>query len=207
MKKIPLSVRIIYVLTSIVYYLCIVAFAIVVLFSIGILTGFLKNDLQLHVEMPVEVNFTEMGKGVFQSSTIDIEIVEAVGKVHFINTPWNLGRLLVLPLLVIFPFIFWLVHQFYAFIKNVKNGQVFAENNFRYLKKIGYGLMVLWFILVVYMQIFYHTMVSKFIFENLEITSTERWFEGILVAGILTLVVSHILSKGHEIEAENELTI
>ncbi len=207
MNKIPLSVRIIYVLTSIVYYLCIILSSLVVLLSAAILSGILQNDLQLHVAMPVEVNFSETGIGYFQSSPMDIEIVEATGKVHFIDTPWNLGRILVIPLLIVFPSIFWLVRQFYLFIRNVKNGRVFDEGNYKYLKKIGFGLMGLWLVMILYMQIFYYTMVNKFSFENVEITSQERWFEGILLAGIITMVLSHVFSKGSEIEAENELTI
>ena len=207
MKTVPLSIRIIHILTVIVYYLSMVACGLVILISLAIFTGILKDDLQLHVEMPVEVDFKEIGQGRFASKSIDLEIVEATGKVHFINTPWNLGRILAIPLVIIIPFIFLLIRQFYLFIRNVKKGNVFDENNFKMLRKIGFGLMGLWFIMIVYMQIFYYSMVKHFRFNNIEITSNERWFEGILVAGILTLVLSHVFMKGREIEAENELTI
>jgi len=170
MKKIPLSVRIIHILTTIVYYISMVTCCLAILLSLAIFTGILKKDLQLHVEMPVEVDFDEIGSGTFKSSSIDVEIVEASGKVHFIDTPWKLARILVIPLMLVFPFMFWLVRQFYLFIKNVKNGQVFAESNFKFLRKIGFGLMSLWLVMVVYMQVFYHSIVKNFRFENIEIT-------------------------------------
>ena len=207
MSKIPFSVRIIYILTLVIYYLTLISFSLVILWSLAILTGILDTDLQLHIKMPVEVNFNETGTAVINSTLVQIEIVEAVGKVHLINTPWKVAQILVLPILVIFPFLFWMVHQFYLFIRNVKNGQVFAEKNFRYLKKIGFGLMALWLVIVVYMQFLYHTSVKFFRFENIEITSNKLWFEEFLIAGILTLVLSHVFFKGREIEAENELTI
>jgi hypothetical protein len=207
MKKIPLSVRIIHILTLIVYYLTIVTFSLVILWSLAIFTGILDTDLQLHIKMPVEVNFNETGTGVFLSTPVDVEIVEAVGKVHLINTPWKVARILMVPLLVIFPFLFWIVHQFYRFIINVKNGHVFADKNFRYLKKIGFGLIGLWLVMVIYMQLLYHTTVKFFRFENVEITSNNLWFEEFLIAGVFTLVLSHVFFRGREIEAENELTI
>lgn len=207
MKNIPFSVRVIYILTSIIYYLTIVSFAIVIFWSLAVLTGILKTDLQMNVQMPVEVNFNEIGSGAFKGQVIKMEIVEATGKVHFIDTPAKLAKRFVLSMLVIFPFVFWMVHLFYGFIKNVNSGRVFDKKNYLYLKRIAFGLISFWFFMVVYTQIFYHGMVKHFQFENVEITSGGNKFEGVLVAGILTLVLSHVFSKGQEIEAENELTI
>ena len=57
------------------------------------------------------------------------------------------------------------------------------------------------------MQIFQYTIVSKFSFDMIEITDNERWYGGILLGGIFTLVLAHVFLKGRELEEENKLTI
>ena len=164
------------------------------------------EDLQLHVEMPVEVNFEEIGDAYFKGQKIDVEIVEAVGKVHFIDTPPKLARRLAIPLFIV-PCLFWLVYLFHRFMRNVSEGRIFEKRNFELLRMLGYSLMGLWLIMVVSMQIFKYTVVNNFTFDQIEITDTSRWFGGVLVGGLFTLVLAHVFLKGRELEEENELTV
>lgn len=207
MQKSPLSIRIIYVLTSIVYYISILLCSLGVILSIVIMLGLIPKDLQLHVEMPVEVNFKEVGTMNYDSRIEEIEIVEAIGKVHFINTPPDLARWLAIPLFIVFPALFWVVFLFHRFIRNVNEGRVFHKKNYILLRRLGYSLMVLWLIMVVYMQVFNHALVSRFKFDLVEVTNNTRWFGGILVGGLFVLVLSQVFLKGKELEEENELTI
>jgi hypothetical protein len=207
MQKTPLSIRVIYILTSIVYYLTILVSSLGVILAMAILLGFLKSDLQLHVEMPVEVNFDEVGTASINGHKIDVEIVEAIGKVHFIDTPSFLARRLTIPLLMVFPIVFWLVYLFHRFMRNVREGNIFIERNFKLLRILGYSLIGLWLIMVIYMQVVRYTLVNDFVFEQIEITNNSRWFAGIFVGGLFTLVLSQVFLKGLEIQKENELTI
>ena len=207
MQKTTLSIRIIYILTSIVYYLAAIITSLGVILAFAILFGFLNNGLQLHVDMPVEVNFEEVGTAYFNGEEMKVEIVEAVGKVHFIDTNPQLARRLAIPLLIVFPYLFWLVYLFHRFIRNVREGRIFEKRNFQLLRMLGYSLMGLWLIMVLYMQIFNYTVVNSFTFEMIEISNNSRWFGGIFIGGLFTLVLSHIFLKGMQLEEENELTI
>ena len=207
MQKTTLSIRIIYIVTSIVYYLVALVTSLGVILAFAILLGFLDKGLQLHVDMPVEVSFEEVGSAYFNGEEMQIEIVEAVGKVHFIDTNPQLARRLAIPMLIVFPFLFWLVYLFHRFIRNVSEGRIFEKRNFRLLRKLGYGLMWLWLIMVLYMQIFNYTIVNSFTFEHIEISNNSRWFGGVFMGGLFTLVLSHIFLKGMQLEEENELTV
>ncbi len=207
MQKVPLSIRIIYILTSIIYYLTALISVLGTLLAFAILFGLLQNGLQLHVDMPVEMNFEEVGYAYFKGEKVEIEIVETIGKVHFIDTNPKLARRLAIPLLIVFPYLFWLVFLFHRFIRNVREGRTFAIRNIQLLRMLGYGLIGLWLIMVIYMQIFQYTIVSKFSFDMIEITDNERWYGGILLGGIFTLVLAHVFLKGRELEEENKLTI
>ena len=207
MQKTPLSIRILYILTSIVYYISAVVSAIGFFLALAILFGIIQNGLQLHVDMPVEMNPQEIGSAYFDGQKMDVEIVEVVGKVHFIDTYPKLARRLAIPLLIVFPYLFWLVFLFHRFMRNVSEGRTFEIRNFQLLRMLGYSLIGLWLITVVYMQIFNYTIVNTFSFESIEITNEERWYEGILIGGLCTLVLAHVFLKGRELEIENELTI
>jgi len=207
MQKVPLSILVIYILTSIVYYLSALISVLGMLLAFAILFGFLSDDLQLHIDMPVEVNFEEVGSASFMGSEMDVQIVEAIGKVHLIDTPPNLARRLVIPMLIIFPMLFWLAFLFHRFMRNVSEGRIFIKRNFQLLRMLGYSLMGLWLLSVIYMQILKHTIVQSFMFEQIEITDSNRWLVGIFVGALFTLVLSHIFLKGMQLEEENELTI
>ncbi len=208
MQKTPLSIRVIYIITSIVYYLSAVVCLFAVIFSLTVVTGlFDLKEIQFSVEMPVEVNFNEVGNAYINGQELEIEIVEARGKVNFIDAPLFIIKRLVSPLLVLAPFLFWLVFLFHRFIRNVSEGRIFEKINFELLRKLGWSLFGFWFFLVVYMQIFKYTIVQSFTFELVEIVDTSRWFTGVLIGALFTLVLSHIFLKGMQLEEENELTI
>ncbi len=207
MQKTPVSIRIIYVLTSIVYYLSAVISGLGTLLAFVIFLGFINSDLQLHVDMPVEVNFKETGNTIFNGESTNIEIVEAIGKVHFIDTPPALASRLAIPLMIVFPAFFWLIFLFHRFIRNVREGRVFERRNYIVLRRLGFGLMGMWFIMVIYMQLFFYLLVTRFSFEQLEITANSRWFAGIFISGLFILVLSEVFIKGNQLEEENKLTI
>jgi hypothetical protein len=208
MQKTPVSIRVIYILTSIIYYLSAISCLFAVILCLTIITGLFKMEhLQLHIDMPVKVNFEEIGIAYFDGKEIDVEVVEATGKVHFIDTPPKLARRLAIPLLIIFPSLFWLVYLFHRFMRNVSEGRYFEKRNFQLLRMLGYSLMGLWLIIIIYMQIIKYTLVNHFTFDLIEISNDGRWFAGIFAGGLFTLVLAQIFLKGRELEIENELTI
>ncbi|NQU88688.1 MAG: DUF2975 domain-containing protein [Mariniphaga sp.] len=205
--KAPISFKIIYYVTAIIYYLsafaCLIAFGLTML----ILTGILKNGLQLHVLMPVEFDLLEIGNLYMNSSNIKVEIVEAVGKVHFIDTPLFLARWISLALIFVVTGGFYILDLFWKFIKNVKNGIIFEFENIRLLKKIGFGLMGLWLYLIIYSQILKYTIAKWLEFDDVSITGDDRNYVALLLFGLFIWVLSHIFIKGSELEEENKLTI
>ena len=207
MKKSPLSIRIIYILTSIVYYLSALVAVLGVILAFAILFGLLDDDLQLHIDMPVEVNIEEVGSAYFKGQKMDVQIVDAIGKVHLIDTPSGLARRLAIPMLIAFPALFWLIFLLHRFMRNVSEGRIFIKRNFQLLRMLGYSMAGLWLVTVVYMQILKHTIIHSFTFQQIEITDSNRWFAGLFMGALFTLALSHIFLKGMQLEEEKELTI
>lgn len=208
MQKTPLSIRVIYILSSIVYYLAIIVSSFGLIFALGLLTGFWGDDVQLHTEMPLKANFEEVGQINFLGTDVKVEVVDAVGKFHFIDTPPLVSRTLAIPMLVIFPMLFWLVYLFHRFIRNVSEGKIFDKSNFMLLRKLGISLAILWFITVIFQNLMRYLVFGEIKFNSIGFsTDGGNWYGGILVGALFTLVLSHVFLKGLELQEENELTI
>ncbi len=208
MQKSPLSIRVIYILTSLFYYLTIVISSFGVIFALGLLIGFWGDNVQLTTEIPLKANFEEVGQINFLGTDVKVEVVDAVGKFHFIDTPPIVARTLAIPMLVLFPILFWLVFLFHRFIRNVSEGRIFDKSNFELLQRLGFGLVILWLFTVIGLNVMRYIVLGDIKFNSI-IFYLDRgnWYAGILVGALFTLVLSHVFLKGLELQEENELTI
>lgn len=207
MKKTPLSIRIIYILTSIVYYFTIIVSSFGVLFAIGLLLGLFGENLNLHTQMPFEASIKEVGTTMYLGQEIQVQLVEATGKFHYIDTPSIVARTNAIPMFFIFPLMFFVVFLFHRFIRNVSEGRIFDAEIFYYLRKLSYVLAGMWLFTVVYFQLLQRVILREMKFESLEFSSGGGWYSGLIIAALFTWVLSHIFLKGLELKEENELTI
>ena len=206
-KKKPLSIRIIYWLTQITFWLFVLVFVGAIVLNIGLQAEWFGDDMQLHVGLPVDVNYTERGMLYLNDMYQEIEFVEAIGKLHLIDTNRQLAKWFggaILGVVIVFLYIFIL---FKNFISNVYRGIIFERYNIRMLKKMAYGLAGLWLFTNIYSQLFYYLVAKKIEFEHLEISSEISSFGGILLAALFLWVLSHIFMTGVKLREEQELTV
>lgn len=209
MGKTPLSIRIIYRITSIVYYIAAFATALGLIVTIAFLAGadMFPRDYNLAVEMPVEVDFEEIGAIDILGEKVEAKIVDAVGQVQLKNAPPSVTNFFILPLLVIFPLMFWLIFLFHRFIRNVSDGIIFDDSNFYLLRKLSYGLAIIWLVTIVYFQVLKYILFQDFQFAMITLSSNSQWDWWILGSALFTWVLSHVFLKGLELQKENELTV
>ena len=206
-KKKPLSIRIIYWLTQITFWLFVLVFIGAIVLNVGLQAEWFGDDMQLHVGLPVEVNYTESGMLYLNNMYQEVEFVEAIGRLHLIDTNRQLAKWFggaVLGVVIVFLFIFIL---FKNFIGNVYRGIIFERYNIRMLKKIAYGLAGLWLFTIMYNQLFYHLVAKQIEFEHLEISGDISLYGGILLAALFLWVLSHIFMTGVKLREEQELTV
>ena len=136
-QKTPLSIRIIYWLSSFSLVMLSILVLAVLLFNILIPLNFFGNDMQLHTQFPVKVDFMEVGNLSIDNQDIEVELVNASTQIHFINTP-NFITNKIAPFLLIVVIVGWyLTFIFRKFIKNVKDGNPFTIDNIKILKHIA----------------------------------------------------------------------
>jgi len=205
--KQPLSIRIIYWLTQITFWLFVTIFAFAILFNIALQAELLGDKMQIHAGLPLEVNYTE--PGLLQIGTIHQEVafVEAIGKLHLINTSpelakWFGGAMLGMLIVMLYIFI-----MFRRFIGNVYRGLIFERFNIRMLKNISYGLASLWLFTIIYSNLFYHFVGKNLTFDHLKITGSFESYNYVLVAALMLWVLSHIFMNGVRLKEEQALTV
>jgi hypothetical protein len=207
MQKAPISVRIIYVLSTIVFWILIVVTSLSFIGNILLETNIIGDEFQLRVQLPVTFDVVETGEAKIGNSYNDIRIEEASGKMHIIDTPQRFSKIvlrLVFAVLMLALFMAW---KFKMFITNIKNGEIFEASNINNLKHISYGIMVLFVLTKVYEEILYHTLVKFIEFDSLTMSGGRADRSDMIIAALLLWVLAHIFMKGVEIKNEQELTI
>ncbi len=206
--KNPLSIKVIYWITNITFWIYL-AITVLAFFLVGALLLFDLEDLQLHVGMPVDVNIIEKGTLDLSilSSLTSVELVEMTGKLHFINTPPEVGRVYALFIFSIVLLFLYMFLIFKRFIGNVYSGVYFDMKNISLLKRISYALVFIWIFTIFYGYFQYFFLVINMNFETIEFTSNVQTYPSILLVALFIWVLSHIFMKGCELQDENKLTV
>ena len=206
-KKAPLSIRIMLWLTNVVVGLLMLIAIFSILINILLHTGFIGEDIQLHTQFPVKVDFNEIGTLVMNDQTINVKLVNASTKIHFIDTPVFIAKKVAVVLSLVVLGILYIMILFRRFIKNVKNGLTFNISNIKILKKISYSIVFFWLFTEIYMHIYYYYIATRVEFENIKISTDVDNYPWILVLALVIWVLAHVFTKGLEIQEENDLTI
>lgn len=202
-----LSIKVIYWFTQIVFWMFVVVFFASIAISFAMFTGLLGDDLQLHTGLPVEVNYTETGVldiGVYKQ---EVEFVEGIGTIHYINTSPEIAKWFAGVLLGVVSISLYIFIMIKRFVGNVYHGYVFERFNIRMLKNIAYGLVVFWAFINIYIRVYYYTVAKNLKFEHLEITGQFNSYTVILIIALFLWVLSHIFMMGVRLQDEQQLTV
>ena len=206
-RKASLSIRIFYWIINFNLIL-LTFFALGTIANILFATHFFWNDMQLFssFQLPTKVNFLEIGHLKMDNQLIKLELVEATGRIKILDSPTFFSKYIApfrLVLILAVGYLFWI---FRNFLKNVKDGKTFDIKNISLLKRLAYGLALLWFYNYLAMGIAYHLIAKHIEFENIIITDD---FDGssMLTVALMIWVLAHIFIKGLKLQEEKDLTI
>jgi hypothetical protein len=203
----PLSFHVIYWTMNVLLVLSGLIFTIVVIVYGLLWTDFFGNDMQLHIDLPGKINYLEEGLLHMNNSYVNIELVEASAKVHFINTPAYLARYFVLILLGVLSLGMFMLWTFRQIVVNVRRGKIFIVDNIILLQRISYSLVAFWFVIILYRRLAYHYVTQNIHMESIEIVDNFDTYGGMLIAALFIWVLSHIFLKGLKLQQEQDLTV
>lgn len=207
MEKTPLSIRIIFVVSRCIL-ICAIFFCLVNIYiSTGLFTGNPRDNSVTTVSLPLISKNSESGTAYFYGKEVGIKFVNAHAELEVFDAPravlWITGFYMILVALVVLYF----SYLFYLFIRNVRDGKIFSADNFKLLRKIGTGLLVLSVFTIIAKRIWEHAFYSEAMIRKVSIAPPEGNFWPLFVSALFLLTLAHIFQKGLELKAENELTI
>ena len=202
----PTSVKVIYWMTNVIFWIFAVASIFAIFFAGALIIGLLDKT-QLHVGMPVAMNLNETGLLEYNGQSVDVEFVEMYGKIHFIDAPSAVTRIFGVFMLLALSMGLYIFMTFKKFITNVYHGAYFDRSNIFLLKRISYALIGFWLFAVFYAMFQKFYFLKHLTYESIHVSGEYQTFNGVLIAALLLWVLSHIFQKGVELERENELTI
>ncbi len=202
----PTSLKIIYWVTNIIFWIISAISVLGVILSLGLIFE-LFPPIQLHVGIPVQMEVLEIGKLEVKNISADVQFVEMTGKVHIMDTPKEIGKIYGFFIIIILLLFYYMMMTFRTFINNVYKGMYFDRKNIMLLKRIAYGLIGVWIFTVSYAYFQYYYLVKNMTFESIKSMGEVQTFGNILSVALFVWVLSHIFQKGVELKNENELTI
>jgi len=205
--KASLSIRIIFVINEIIFWLLTLVAAAAIVFAIIIWCGGFKEDMQLHVNLPVEFSSKETGLFMRGNSPVEVELVELTGSLYLIDTPHDLSSLFAIAMAIIMGIMFYMLFTFRVFMHNVRRGVIFDLVNIRQLKIISIGLFVTWILAKLYAYLMWLLVAKRLNFGTIEFSNDQRGFILLLFCSLFLWVLSHIFLWGVKLQEENSLTI
>jgi len=202
----PRSVKIIYWITLIVYWMFAIVTYIAMAFAIALILGFL-NKTQLHIGMPLGIDINEVGLLEVSGQRVDVQYKEMYGKLHIIDTPREISRVYGFLMLFILSVALYIFMTFKKFITNVYQGAYFDRSNILLLKRIAYALVGVWLFTVFYVVFQYFYLMQNMEFETVIQSGDFQTYPVLLLVALLIWVLSHIFQKGVELQQDKELTI
>jgi hypothetical protein len=178
-----------------------------ILFAVLVLAGVFKNDLQLHVNLPVAFDNKEIGYVVANQTPSQVQIVKAYGDIHFIDTPIQIARLYMIPMIVVIGMMFSLLFIFRKFIKNVRKGIIFEIYNIKLLRILAIGLIVFWMFWRTYDWISGEILEKRLHFATIEFSTDIQGHNFLVISALVLWMLSHIFIQGMKLQEESSLTI
>jgi len=119
--KTPLSIRIIFILNEIIFWLFNLVTVLAIVAAFLILINFFGDELELQVRLPVAFNTNLNGVLIGENSSTAVQLVEAYGEIKFPGTPPEIARYFMIPLALVIGAMYFMLFIFRKFIWSVNS--------------------------------------------------------------------------------------
>ena len=209
-RQTPLSIRIIYWVINVAFYLYILIGIGFLIKTISVYAGYHAHSASMaFTTFPITLKFLGVGHLHINNQNIQLTLKEVSAKMAFAHAPdfivkiietWNF-------MFCLFGvYLFWIGKKF---IKNVKKGETFTVRNINLLKRVSYVLMGLAILVLIFTEVIFHLYLTGSLeFAHIQLKSVDLGpFIHLLFSALLIWVLAHIFMVGFKLQKENDLTI
>jgi len=201
-KKSPLSIRLIYWITNVTFWLLMFYSFLLIVGTILLYTGVNKGNSFVGGTVPVLISVSKPSHLLMNKQDIKLKLTGSTYSINFINPPDFIAKKIAPFMLLYFLILTYLAWIFRRFIKNVKKGETFTVKNISLLKRISYVLAGYW--LVAFVS---SLLASYYITGHIEIQNSFLFNEHMLWEALFIWVLAHIFITGLKLKQEKDLTI
>jgi len=207
--KSPLSIRLIFILNEIIFWLFSMVTVIALVLVLLILVNFFEGErqLDLQVRLPVAFSTNLDGMLIQENSSTAVQLLEAYGDIKFPETPSIIAKLFMIPLVFVIGIMYFMLFIFRKFIWSVNRGVIFESKNIKRLRMLALSLLAFWFLWHIYDFVVKITIARNLHFGTIEFTNNTQSHVILLIFALVLWVLSHIFLKGLKLEEESRLTI
>lgn len=186
-----------------------------ILFTIIMLGIFLTSLLTNGDNYPLFDLFTKVTVGSFTPGILhlngdnyNVYFYKSVADIEFSKYPQPFTNIATFSLLLYMVAGIYLIRIFKKFIINVKEYRYFTDENVKLLRKLGFGIIILWLVHLIFKILFILLIVKNIKFENAKILTDVSFFNTSgLYLGLVVLIFSAIFNYGFKLQKNEELTI
>lgn len=205
--KTPVSIRIIFIANEVIFWLFNIAALAAVVLAFLVFINHFGDDLQLQVRLPVAFNADIDGVLIRDNSSVNVRLVDAYGEIQFIDTPLQIARAFMIPLLFAIGAMYFMLFIFRKFIRSVNRGLIFEAKNISRLRILALSLLAFWFFWVIYDILVMAFIARDLHFGTIEMLNKTQSHAVLLIFALVLWALSHIFLRGLKLEEETSLTI
>ena len=204
MEKLP-SVKVISILSSILWYLGIVALVLLVLISSAL---FIFDQNVKYINLPISVTYENSDTPPFEELNYynDYPIVGFTQVKIDIDNEGGFNYNLIIPLLLIIGYL-WIMKQIRLFVKTIKSGNPFVRENPKRIRLIGFVVMVTGPIMGGLQYLYTLPYYYLLDFPGAEIEIEPNIYPVAIFLGLVIFIIGHVYDLGVKLKEDNDLTI
>lgn len=209
-EKSSTSIRVIYWLTRIGYYLGLAGGVILLGFLIALLSGMEMGSVNFQITLPAKMTLIETGFLNSGGQVVPVRLNDMTGSLQFdqfSSAPLKVKLAFVFATLFIYGAFLVILQKTMVFIRNIYQHRFFSEQNQKSLLIISYTLVIVWAVVKISGTVMFFVMKGALVLNSVDLTSPNTGGLTLLFTGLLTYVLAKIFAEGRRIEEENRLTV
>ena len=209
-RKTPLSIRIIYWVINVTFYLYILVGIVFLIKAISVYAGYHAHSASMEISsFSIALKFLGVGHLHINNQIVQLKLAEASAKMSFANAPDSIVKIIEtwnFMFCLFGAYLFWIGKKF---IKNVKNGETFTARNINLLKRVSYVVLGLATLQLIFTEVIFHLyLAGSREFSHIQLVRVDtQHFIYLLLSALLIWVLAHIFIVGLKLQKENDLTI
>lgn len=205
--KPPFSIRLIYWISNMGFWVYVGIMAIMLVLMITMLTGYQIPVQKVRLALPIHFEVLEHGNLELASGEYPLSIEATSAQLLFEEVPPPVLQFVVAMVLGVLLMGFGVLWYLKKMATNLYRGQFFEYANIAYLRNIAWFLLGFWAYHLLLMMVRAQYLIPSLTFESIRFDHRFDLNAGLLIFALALWGLCHIFSHGLHLQQEQDLTI